>query len=121
MNVGSTFETFIDSTLKNENIGDLVEYYQCVREMMEEVVKLSDTLVETNKNWREHAKFYNELSKIVDLIPLTLINDFYDMMVPNLFTLMKRGPEILKQDSSLLLASLIFYVPNQLKKKRAVD
>lgn len=45
LNVGATFETFIDSTLKNENAGDLVELYQLIREMIEEVMKLNETLV----------------------------------------------------------------------------
>jgi len=45
LNVGATFETFIDSTLKNENAGDLVELYQLIREMLEEVIKLNEVLV----------------------------------------------------------------------------
>ena len=52
LNVGATFETFIDSTLKNENAGDLVELYQLIREMIEEVIKLNETLVNEQKNWR---------------------------------------------------------------------
>lgn len=45
LNIGVTFETFLDTTLKNENAGDLVEYYQSVKEMLEEVAKLNESLV----------------------------------------------------------------------------
>lgn len=121
VNSGVTFETFMETTLKNENAENLVDYYQSVREMMEEVLKLSDNLVDSNKSWREHARFYNEISKIIDLIPLTLIIDIFDMMVPNLISLMKRGSEVLKKESSLLLITLIYYVPNQAKKKKTLD
>lgn len=73
INIGSTFETFIDSTLKNENAAELVELYQLIREMIDEIVKINEILTSNRKNWREHAKFYEELSKIIDLIPLTII------------------------------------------------
>lgn len=63
---------------------------------MDEIVKLSKNMIRTNKNWREHAKFYNELSKIVDIIPYTIIHDFYDQMYPNLIRLLKCGPDLVK-------------------------
>lgn len=96
VNGGSTYETFLETSLKGDGASDLLEYYQCVKEMMEALVKLNDTLVESKKYWREHAKFYNELSKIVSYIPLTLMQDIYDMVTPSLLELMKRGPEGLK-------------------------
>ena len=40
--------------------------------MIDETIKLNEQLIGQNKNWREHAKFYSELSKIVDIIPLTI-------------------------------------------------
>ena len=40
--------------------------------MIEEIIKFNEQLIEQNKNWREHAKFYAELSRIVDIIPLTI-------------------------------------------------
>jgi hypothetical protein len=46
--------------------------------MLDEVLELSLNFIKTNKNWRDHSKFYNEISKIVELIPYTLIHDFYD-------------------------------------------
>ena len=93
LNVGATFETFIDSTLKNENAGDLVELYQLIRDMIEEILKLNEILVERNKDWRDHARFYLEIAKIVDIIPLTIVQDFYDVMLPQVIDLMKRGPD----------------------------
>eukprot|EP00347_Sterkiella_histriomuscorum_P008189 403346040 len=120
LNVGCTFETFIDSTLKNENAGDLVELYQLIQDMIEDIVKLNEFLIERNKNWREHSKFYIELSKIVDLIPLTIIQEFYDAMLPSLLDLMQRGPDQLKQAASMLATTLIFYVPNTEKRQRSI-
>jgi hypothetical protein len=93
LNVGATFETFINSTLKNENAGDLVELYQLIREMIEEVMKLNETLIKEQKNWRLHARFYEELSKIIDIIPLTMIYEFFDSFMPTIYELMKNGSE----------------------------
>lgn len=70
--------------MKSENSGELVELYQLLRDMIEEIVKLNELLIERNKNWREHSKFYFELAKIVDIIPLTIIQEFYDTMLPSL-------------------------------------
>jgi hypothetical protein len=98
-----------------------VEYYQCLKDMLDEVLKLNEQLLETNKNWREHAKFFNELSKVIDLIPLTLICDIFDSLTPQLIDLMKRAPDVLKAESSLLLATLIFYVPSQARRKKLID
>jgi hypothetical protein len=50
--------------------------------MIDEIIKLNEVFIESKKNWREHAKFYLELAKIVDLIPLTIIQDFFDTMLP---------------------------------------
>jgi len=46
--------------------------------MLDEIVKLSQAFIKSNKNWRDHSKMYSELSKIIDLIPYTLIPDFYE-------------------------------------------
>ena len=112
LNVGATFETFIDSTLKNENAGDLVELYQLIREMLEEVIKLNEVLVKEQKNWRQHARFYEEMSKIIDIIPLTMISEIFDNFIPPIYEIMKKGSEQLKQSSSLLAMTMIFYYPN---------
>jgi hypothetical protein len=50
--------------------------------MIDEIVKLNDSLIESKKFWREHSKFYHEIAKIIDIIPLTIIQDFYDSMLP---------------------------------------
>jgi hypothetical protein len=50
-------------------VTDIFEYYTFVKEIMDEVYKFQDYLLRSNTNWREHAKLYNELSKIVDILP----------------------------------------------------
>lgn len=121
INIGSTFETFIDSTLKNENAAELVELYQLIREMIDEIVKINEILNSNRKNWREHAKFYEELSKIVDLIPLTIIQEFFDQILPSLIEQMKNGSDKLKKASALLVITLIFYVPNSEKRNKIMS
>jgi hypothetical protein len=78
VNAGLSIESLTELNLKNENASDLGEYYLILKEIFAEIIKLSTNLITSKKNWREHAKLYNELSKIVDLIPYTIIKDFYD-------------------------------------------
>lgn len=111
-NIGLTFETFTELNFKNENTQDLVEYYQSTKEILEEIIKLSETLIKTNRFWREHAKLYHELSQIVDLIPYTLIMEFFDSLYPKLLKLLRSSPDVVKQGASALISSLIFNLPN---------
>ena len=92
-----------------------MEDYQAIKDILEEVVKLSTAFIKTNKSWREHAKFYNELEKVITLIPYPLYKEFFEQIVPNLDTVMKSGNDKLKNEASLLLATLIFNMPNQTK------
>lgn len=85
--------------------------------MFDEVVKLSSAFIKSNKNWRDHSKLYSELSKIVDLIPYTLISDFYESMMPKLLKLMRTGADLIKKDASLLISTLIYNLPNKAKQK----
>jgi hypothetical protein len=64
---------------------------------------------------------YVELSKIVELLPFPIVSSMFDIMAPKLFTLIKHSAEQIKQDASLLLSHLIYYLPNSDKKYRAID
>lgn len=64
--------------------------------MMEDLMKINEIYIESNKYWREHAKFYNEFVKFVDLIPLSLMQDVFDTMTPHLISQMKSGSNALK-------------------------
>lgn len=88
---------------------------------MEDAVKLTDNLYKLNRNWREHAKVYTELSKVIRLIPYEIISDLFDKLAPLLFLMLKEGMEEVKREGSLLLISLIYYVPNSGKRKTAID
>ena len=45
----------------------------------------------------------------------------FEVMSPKLFILMKNSAEQIKVDASLLLSSLIYYLPNSDKKYKAID
>lgn len=77
LNAGLTFETFTENCLKQENTTDLLDYYQTVKDILEDLISVQQELTKSNKCWREHAKFYSELAKIVDLIPYSLLPNFF--------------------------------------------
>jgi hypothetical protein len=88
---------------------------------MDEVYKLQDFLIRTNTSWREHAKLYGELAKVVDILPFPFLQQMYELMVPKLFALMRNSAESIKGEAALLLAHLIYYIPNTEKKHQAFD
>lgn len=92
-----------------------------MKDVLEDAWKLTDTLYKMNRNWREHAKIYTELSRVISIIPYEILSDLFDKLVPGLFLMLKEGMEEVKRESSLLLISLIYYVPNSGKRKQAID
>jgi hypothetical protein len=68
--------------------------------MFDELALINDNFLKSNKNWREHAAFYHEMAQIVDSIPLTLMEDFFDTFSPTLIEIMKRGCDLLKVEAS---------------------
>jgi len=64
-----------------------------VRDVLEDVYMLTENLIKTNKAWREHAKIYSELAKVISVIPYELLPEVYDKFVPNLVILLKNGAE----------------------------
>ena len=61
---------------------------------------MNNNLIATNKNWREHAKFYQELSKIIEDIPYTQIQDFYEHIYPTVLNILKNGGEHIKKEAA---------------------
>lgn len=75
----------------------------------------------TNKCWREHSKLYSELAKVTADLPSPLIKEVHDKCTPLLFQLLKDGAEPVKKEGALFLATLIYYLPNQERKKKCID
>lgn len=96
-------------------------YYQFVKDILEDAWKLADTLYRMNRNWREHAKIYTELSKVISFIPYDILSELFEKLAPPLILMLKEGTEEVKREASLLLISIIYYVPNSGKRKVAID
>ena len=96
-------------------------YYQFVKDILEDAMKLTDNLYRMNRNWREHAKVYTELSRVISIIPYEILSDLFEKLAPSLFLMLREGMEEVKREGSLLLIHLIYYVPNSGKRKVAID
>lgn len=121
MNTGLSPETFTIENLKIDQAAELMMYYQFVKDILEDAMKVTETLYRMNRNWREHAKVYTELSRVVSLIPYEILSELFEKLAPPLFMMLKEGMEEVKREGSLLLIHLIYYVPNSGKRKSSID
>lgn len=96
-------------------------YYSFVKDTLEDAWRLTDNLYKMNRNWRDHAKVYSELARVISIIPYEILSDLFEKVVPTLFIMLKEGMEEVKREGSLLLISMIYYVPNSGKRKVAID
>lgn len=92
-----------------------------MKDILEDTIKLTENLYKMNRNWREHAKIYSELSRVVSQIPYEILSDLFEKLAPTLIIMLKEGMEEVKREGSLLLISIIYYVPNSGKRKMAID
>lgn len=92
-----------------------------MKDILEDALKLTENLYKFTRNWREHAKVYTELSRVISIIPYEILSDLFEKLAPSLFMMLKEGMEEVKREGSLLLISLIYYVPNSGKRKIAID
>jgi hypothetical protein len=89
--------------------------------MFDELALINENFLKSNKNWREHAAFYHEMAQIVDSIPLTLMEDFFDTFSPTLIEIMKRGCELLKAEASCFLMTIVYYVPSDDRRSKTLQ
>jgi hypothetical protein len=92
-----------------------------VKDILEDVIKITENLYKFTRNWREHAKVYTELSRVVSTIPYEILSDLFEKLAPSLFIMLKEGMEEVKREGSLLLITIIYYVPNSGKRKVAIE
>ena len=111
MNIGISFENFIEFNLKGENAEECLSQYQTIKESFEEILKFTENILTNNKDWRMQVKYLTELNKLVDMIPLTLYEELFNRTTEILLNLMRRGSELLKVEASNLLARLLFNNP----------
>ncbi len=83
-----------------------------MKDILEDTVFIQQELTKSNRCWREHAKFYSELAKIVDLIPYSLLIEYYNQLSETLLALMNSSPDHLKKEACLLMATFIYNLPN---------
>jgi hypothetical protein len=95
--------------------------FQFVKDMLEDAVKLTENLYKLNRNWREHAKCYTELARVINIIPYEILSDLFEKLAPSLFLILKEGSEEVKREGALLLITLIYHVPHSGKRKIALD
>ena len=112
---GLSTETFTENSLKGEH--SLVERYQSLKDMVDDLVNLSSAFLRTNKAWRDHAKLYHELAKLVPLIPYLLYMAFFEQITPNLLVLMRNGYDVLKSEACRLMVTLVYYMHHQGRKR----
>ena len=92
-----------------------------MKDILEDTCKLTENLYRLNRNWREHAKVYTELSHLVPIIPYEILSDLFEKLAPQLILILKEGTEELKREGSLLLISIIYYLSSSAKRKAAID
>lgn len=90
--------------------------YQLVKDMLDDVIKLTDNLYKMNRNWREHARCYTELSRMISLVPYEILSELFEKLVPCLLLMLKEGMEEVKRECSLLLITMIYHTPNSGKR-----
>lgn len=92
-----------------------------MKDILEDISKLTENLHRLNRNWRELAKVYTELSRLISTIPYEILSDLFEKLAPPLFMMLKEGMEEVKREGSLLLINLIYYVPNSGKRKVVIE
>lgn len=54
-------------------------------------------------------------------MPFPILEQQHERYVPYLLSMLKQAPEDLKQEVSLLLATLVYYIPKQSLKQKTID
>ena len=116
LNCALNIDNFVIEDLKSDNAGDMPEIYDLNKSIIQNVHQITDHLYKANIDWRDRVRFYDELAKVVEDMPYTLITDTFDLFAETLISILLSGPDCTKRPAMNLLTRLVYFIPNTEKR-----